>query len=98
MQEKEVEDRTIRRIISTTFPEETAREQLNALLDILVQAALFSKRGLTVKNLASMQSVSGATICNRLKLLDAYELVKREKIGREIFLALDLYRLGELAD
>lgn len=68
------------------------------LVDSLIQATLFSEKGLSVANAASQMAVSVPTVYNRLKLLDAKELIKRERKGREVYLTLDVDRISDYSD
>lgn len=98
LKENEVSYRVIRELTNLAIPDEMAQEAINGLIDILVQSTLFSERGATAKDLAQAQGVSVATIYNRIKRLDAYELIKRERFGKEVFFSLDLQQLTDLVD
>lgn len=63
---------------------------------ILTQAALFSERGLSAKDLAAIKDVSVPTIYGKIKKLDEKGLIRRSKKGRVVYMATDLNRLSKL--
>lgn len=59
------------------------------LYSLLIQAALFSERGISTKELIEILSVSRTTAANRLKAINS-DLLNKDKIGIENYYSLNL--------
>ncbi len=73
----------------------SADEDLCEMCKALVQAALFSENGASVRELAAQLEKSDTTVRKYLKEVDDLGLLSTSKMGREIYYGMDLERLAD---
>ena len=65
---------------------------------LLLQAALFSENGISIKDLVAMLNISKPTLSNRIRAINEEGLIKETNMDKHKFYSLDIDRMKDMLD